>query len=98
MADNNDQAPKQAPKKPALYHVFMVGQKRALHPVGEATAKTAEAAVKEFLKAPPDDQVELVEKVKQGKAQLVLVPERNYTEFGAQEEVRTRLTVKAVKN
>src|ERR1044072_1269123 len=98
MADDQPTNGKTPAKKkaPALYHLFHANTKKALVPVGDVEAKTAEGAVQVFVDKPPKGQEELAEAVKNGKAQLVVVPDRNYTVIGAQEEVRRTLRIKAL--
>ena len=65
--------------------------------MADQEAKTAEGAVTAFLKAPPADAQEFVDAVKNGESVVVAIPERNYTVVGAEEEIRTRLRIKARK-
>lgn len=96
MAEGNGKTAAKKTKPPALYHLFTLGAKKSLVPVGDVTAKTAEAAVSQFVNKPSEEQKELAEKVKTGSAQLVVIPDRNYTVIGAQEEVRRTLKIKAL--
>ena len=66
-------------------------------PVGDSTAKTATQAATQFLNKPPKEQAEFASKVKDGKSVVVVIPERNHTEIGAQEEVKRRLKLQIVK-
>lgn len=88
---------KRAKKKPALYHLYERAEDGVLSPVADQEAKTAEGAVTVFLKTPPDGLQEFVDQVKNGEAVVVAIPERNYTVVGAEEEVKTRLRIKARK-
>lgn len=88
---------KKAKKKPALYHLYERDEEGVLSPLADQEAKTAEGAVTVFLKTPPTDLTEFVEQVKNGEAVVVAIPERNYTVVGAEEEVKTRLRIKARK-
>ena len=83
-------------KAPALYHLFSPNTKGALTPVCDLSDKTAEAAVSQFVNKPPEEHKELAEKVKNGQAQLVVIPDRNYTVIGAQEEVKRSLKIKVL--
>lgn len=100
MADDqpNGNTPKKKAKvkPPALYHLFHANSKGALTPVADVTAKTAEVAVSQFVEKPSAEHAELAERVKNGNAQLVVVPDRNYTVIGAQEEVKRTLKIKAL--
>lgn len=93
---NGKSAKKAKPKAPALYHLFHPNTKGALVPVGDVSARSAEGAVGEFVNKPPKGHEELAEKVKTGAAQLVVVPDRNYTVIGALEEVKRTLKIKAL--
>jgi hypothetical protein len=101
MADDqptNGKSPekKKTKKAPALYHLFHANTKGSLQPVGDVSALSAELAVGVFVDKPPKEHAELAEKVKTGAAQLVVVPDRNYTVIGAQEEVKRTLKIKAL--
>lgn len=100
MADDqpNGKAPakKGKAKPPALYHLFHPNTKGALTPICDQTAKSAELAVSQFVTKPPKEHVELASKVANGQAQLVVVPDRNYTVIGAQEEVKRSLKIKVL--
>lgn len=84
-------------KSPALYHLFQKGDKGVLMPVGDIEAKTAEGAVTAFLDAPPNGYSAFAKQVREGKAVVVVVPRRNYTEVGAEEEIKRTLRIKAKK-
>ena len=89
---------KAAKKKPALYHLYEQDDDRILTPVGDQEAKTAEGAVTAFLKGNHEgDTKKFVDAVRSGDAVVVAIPERNYTVVGAEEEVKTRLRIKARK-
>lgn len=88
---------KQAKKRPALYHLYERDPEGVLSPLADQEAKTAEGAVTVFLKSPPSDLADFVEQVKNGEAVVVAIPERNYTIVGAEEEIKTRLRIKARK-
>ena len=88
---------KRAKKRPALYHLYERDENGVLSPLADQEAKTAEGAVTVFLKDPPTELVEFVDQVKNGEAVVVAIPERNYTIVGAEEEVKTRLRIKARK-
>jgi hypothetical protein len=89
---------KTAKKKPALYHLYEEAEDKSLTPVGDQEAKTAEGAVTAFLKGNHEgDTKEFVDAVRSGDAIVVAIPERNYTVVGAEEEVKTRLRIKARK-
>lgn len=105
------QTPKQAPrrgrppgtkngtgaeKKLALYHIFRKGEKGALLPVIDTKARNAELAVSAFIENPGKEK-KLAEEVSAGKASVIVIPERNYTEVGAQEEVKRTVKIKAIK-
>jgi len=87
---------KKTPKAPALYHLYSRNE-GVLTPVGEATAKTATQAATTFLAKPPKEQESFAKSVKDGKAVVVVIPERNHTEIGAQEEVKRKLKLQIVK-
>ena len=85
------------PKAPALYHLYSRNGDKVLTPVGESTAKTATQAATQFLDKPPRTQEAFAKQVKEGKAVVVVIPERNHTEIGAQEEIKRRLKLQIVK-
>jgi hypothetical protein len=96
MADTNGATAKKKTKPPALYHLFSVGAKGVLTPVGDETAKNGEAAVEAFVDKPPEGQEELAKRVKEGNAKLAVIPDRNYAVIGAQEEIKRTLKIKAL--
>lgn len=84
-------------KNPALYHLFQKGDKGQLLPVGSMKARTAAQAADGFLNTPPSGQKEFAKHVTEGKARIVVVPDRNITEIGAEEKVRRSVTLKVIK-
>jgi hypothetical protein len=89
---------KKTPKKaPALYHLYSKDEKGVLTPVGDQTAPTAASAATRFLNSPPNGQASFAKEVKEGKAIVVVIPERNYTEVGAIEEVKRSLKIQVRK-
>ena len=92
-------ATKAAPqtKGPALDHLVAKGEKGVLTPIKDYEARTAELAVRAFIDAPPSSYKKLAEAVASGKEVVVVVPDRNYTEVGAEEEVKRTLKIKARK-
>lgn len=96
MADNGNSGQKKE-KAPALYHLYARDDNGILSPVGDATAKTATQAANIFLGKPPKEQADFAKQVKEGKAVVVVIPERNHTEIGAKEEIKRRLKLQIVK-
>lgn len=79
----------------AKYHVFREASSGNLTKITEVEARNAELAVGVFIKS-PGEHAALAQEVQEGKAALVVVPERNYTRVKATVETKTKVKLSVV--